>query len=102
MNLAPNIGANATIAVTAHDGAANSQYTWYSHNNAYLEGTNAAGTVFTAGTVDSAVSIGTTTGAAVAVSADTTNACLNVTFTAPSVGTDQWNVTVKVETVESK
>ena len=93
------------ISAVAHDVTSTSlaQWNWMMTNAALGRGsTGVASTAYAAGTVATAVNIGTVTGAAMAASADTTNGCLNLTFTAPSVGTDTWDVTATLRITETQ
>jgi hypothetical protein len=67
-------------------------------------GSTAASTVFDGGTAtvapDATRSSGSVTGIGATASADTTNACLNVTFTPPSGNSAAWHAVARVDTTE--
>ena len=105
LNVPANSGVNLRIELVAHDYTSTSlaMWIWGMRNAALGRGSTGVGsTAFAAGATETAVSIGTTTGAAAATSADTTNGCLNLTFTAPSIGTDTWDATATVFATEAQ
>lgn len=99
----PNVTAyNVSIRLHARDvTTSGTDYDWYLPTGLLTRDASAATTAWAAGT-PVILTRGTTTGAAVSVTADTTNGCLNVSFTPPSASTDQWHAVASVDTVESQ
>ncbi len=98
----PNNAAH-TLAVTInafdHTAVANNE-AWLQWSGLLTRGANAASTTLTMATTPTPITNGTVAGSAIAATADTTNGCLNVSFTPPTSNTDTWNVVARVETVE--
>lgn len=61
---------------------------------------NAGSTVVSMGTKPTPQTSGTVTGSDIAVSADTTNGCLALSFTPPTSNTDAWRMVATVRTVQ--
>lgn len=83
-------------------------YTTPANNEAWLdwsgllaEGINPSATTLAMKSTPTPLTNGTVTGSSVSATADTTNACINLSFTPPSGNTDTWNVVARVETVEA-
>lgn len=77
---------------------------WYGWHRFMTRGANAASTALDSAnaTPPTPLTNGTVTGASIAATADTTNGCLNISFTPPSGNTDTWNVVAKVQSVETQ
>lgn len=82
-----------------HTTIANNE-SWGSWSGLMTRGANASTTAVTMDSTPTPKTNGTVTGSSIAVSADTTNGCLNVSFTPPTSNTDTWNEVMRVETVE--
>lgn len=79
---------------------AGSDYDWMLPQGEMTRDATASTTAISLGT-PTTVSRGTVTGAGVTAAADTTNGCLNLSFTPPSANTtDVWHVVARVDTVE--
>ncbi len=101
VNLPNNAALALTLTVTAfdHTTVANNEI-WPAWTGLITRGANAAATAVTMNTTPTPLTNGTVAGSAIAATADTTNGCLNVSFTPPTANTDTWNVVARVETVE--
>ncbi len=98
----PNNSAFALIVtVTAfdHTTVGNNEI-WPAWTGLMTRGANAASTALTMNTTPTPLTNGTVGGSAIAATADTTNGCLNISFTPPTANTDTWNVVARVESVE--
>jgi hypothetical protein len=98
----PNNSAFSVVITTQafdHTTIANNEV-WNLWGGLLTRGGNAAATAWTASSLPTPLTNGTVTGSTLAASADTTNGCLNITFTPPSGNSDKWNVVAHVETVE--
>lgn len=99
-NIPNNASYGLRIYLHARDKTtAGNDYDWSMSYGTLTRDANAASTAFTAGTVN-IITRGTVTGASVSQTADTTNGCLNSTFTPPSGNTDTWDVVEVVSDVE--
>jgi hypothetical protein len=90
--------ANSSYAGTADVNALDASATtvneaWIGWAFQFAEPSNAASSVINVGTKPTPFSNGTVTGSDIALTADTTNGCPNLSFTPPTGNTDQWNVT---------
>lgn len=101
VNIPNNTGYQLIVDVMAFD------HTTVTKNEAWslwagllTRGANAASTAITMATTPTPLSNGTVTGSAIAATADTTNGCLNLSFTPPTGNTDTWNIVARVRTVE--
>ncbi len=103
----PNINFSATLSasytmrifVQAFDFTAPGNIYTYSQPHALLYKTGAfATTVYVPVGTPTTNSIGTPTGTPIVIAADTANACLSITWTAPNA--DTWHVLARVETLE--
>lgn len=74
--------------------------TWAAWTGLLTRGAGVGTTALTMATTPTPISNGTVTGSAIAATPDTTNGCLNISFTPPTANTDTWNVVARVETVE--
>jgi len=74
-------------------------YDWYVPNVMLVRDGPVGATAFTMGT-PVILTRGTVTGAAVSASPDTTNGCLNLTFTPPTGNTDTWDVSARLDATE--
>ncbi|CAB4128323.1 hypothetical protein UFOVP99_26 [uncultured Caudovirales phage] len=102
-NIPNATGWNGSLAVVARDQTTGGTYHWTFNRLAMSRNANAASTVISASTVDF-VSLGTQTGTpasgSLAISADTTNGGLNLTFTPVSGNTNTWDVYAALSTAE--
>lgn len=73
---------------------------WPAWTGLLTRGASAAATAVTMNATPTPVTNGTLTGQAIAATADTTNGCLNVSYTPPTSNTDKFNGVVRVTTVE--
>lgn len=100
-----NIGANKAYSVRIQLHARDyttpgTDYDWVLPTGMLTRDTT-IGTTMWAGSTPVIATRGTTTGAAVVASADTTNGCLSLTFAPPTANTtDVWHAVAHVETVE--
>jgi hypothetical protein len=85
------------VSVVARDRTTTSNtVTWADWPMTYGSASNAATTVVVAGTKPTPISTGTVTGTDISVIQDTTNACMNLSWTPPSGNTDLWDVAASV------
>lgn len=101
VNIPNNSAFALTVDVLAFD------HTTVTKNSAWIgwqalltRGANAASTAIVAGTTPTPLTNGTLTGQAIAMTADTTNGCVNISYTPPSANTDTFNVVASVRSVE--
>lgn len=87
------------IVALDHTTVANNEE-WSSWGGLMTRGASAATTAVSMSSTPTPVTNGTVTGSSIAASADTTNGCLNLSFTPPTSNTDTWRVVARVETVE--
>lgn len=73
---------------------------WLKWGGLLTRGANAASTAVTMESKPTPITNGTVTGADIAVTADTTNGCLNVSFTPPTSNTDTWVAVARIESTE--
>ena len=76
--------------------------TWQNWGALLTRGANAASTAIVTQSTPTPLTNGTLTGSSIAMTADTTNGCLNISFTPPSSNSDTWNVVAYVQTVETQ
>jgi hypothetical protein len=101
VNLPNNSAYSLLMTVTALDHTTVSKNeVWPLWTGLMTRGANAASTSLGLNTTPVPVVNGVLTGSAIAATADTTNGCLNISFTPPATNTDTWNVVARVETVE--
>lgn len=101
VNIPNNSAFSVVVNVMAFDHTTVSKNeTWTLWSGLLTRGANAASTALTMASTPTPLTNGTVTGSAIAATADTTNGCLNISFTPPTSNTDTWNVVAKVETVE--
>lgn len=62
----------------------------------------ASNAALTMATTPTPISNGTVTGSSISATADTSNQCLNLSFTPPTSNTDTWHVVARVRTVETQ
>lgn len=100
INIPNGAAFNVRISLHARNFTTNgTDYDWMLPTGMLTRDANAASTAWAAGT-PVILSRGTVTGAGVTAAADTTNGCLNLSFTPPTGNTDAWHITARVETVE--
>lgn len=87
------------VVALDHTTPANSM-SWGDWNGLMTQGASASATALAMDTTPTPHTTGTTTGASITASADTTNGGLNISFTPPTGNTDTWHVVAIVETVE--
>lgn len=101
INIPNNSAYTIIVTITAFDHTTvTKSATWPVWSGLLTRGANAAATAVTMNSTPTPLTNGTLTGQAVAVTADTTNGCINVSYTPPTTNTDTFNVVAKVETVE--
>jgi hypothetical protein len=101
INIPNNSAYLVTIDITAFDHTTVSKNAvWPTWTGLMTRGASAATTAVAMNTTPTPLTNGTLTGQAIAVTADTTNGCLNVTYTPPTLNVDLWHVVAHVETVE--
>lgn len=100
-NIPDNTAATITLDIVAldHTAPANNE-AWLTWTGFMTRGTGAGSTAIAMNAAPTAKTNGTVTGSAIAATADTTNGCLNLTFTPPSGNADAWRVVARVATVE--
>jgi hypothetical protein len=92
-----------TIDVIAKDITTSGKYAAWSSLAAILDrgASSSAMTLTTASSTPAAtLSVGTLTGMGLSLTADTTNSCLNITWTPPTSNTDSWQVVARVRSVD--
>ena len=89
------------VDVTAldHTAVANNE-SWLGWNMKLHRPTNAASTTLVTASTPTALTSGTVTGSSVSATADTTNGCLNLSFTPPTGNADTWRAVATVRTVQ--
>ena len=103
VNLPNNSGFAITITVMAFDHTTvTKNETWLNWGGLLTRGANAASTALTMQSTPTPLTNGTVSGSAIAATADTTNGCLNVSFTPPSGNTDTWNAVAYVQSIETQ
>jgi hypothetical protein len=101
VNIPNNTAYSITIDVMAFDHTTvTKNETWTAWTGLLTRGANAAATALTMNATPTPLTNGTVTGSAIAATADTTNGCLNVSFTPPTSNTDTWNAVAKVVSLE--
>ncbi len=101
VNIPNNSAYSLQVTITAFDHTTVTKSAlWPAWTGLLTRGANAAATAVAMNTTPTPLTNGTVTGMAIAATADTTNGCLNVSFTPPTSNTDTWNVVARVETVE--
>jgi hypothetical protein len=91
---------NVRISLHARDlTTAGADYDWFLPTAYMTRDASAATTAISLGT-PVPLSRGAGVTASVSATADTTNGCLNLSFTPPAANTDTWHVVARVETVE--
>jgi hypothetical protein len=101
INIPNNSAYTLSVNITALDHTTvTKNESWGNWTGLMTRGANAASTAVTMATTPTPISNGTITGSTIAATADTTNGCLNLSFTTPTVNTDTWNIVARVETVE--
>jgi hypothetical protein len=101
INLPNNSGFQILVDVMAFDHTTvTKNETWSSWAGLLTRGASAAATAVTMAGTPTPLTNGTVTGSAIAATADTTNGCLNISFTPPTSNTDTWNVVARVRTIE--
>lgn len=89
-------GFNLAIQLMAQDtGGPSNEYSW-TLPVAYFSAFSGAGTAYVNAGTPQIISNGTLIGAGVSLTADTTNGCINLTWTPPTGNTDTWNVTALI------
>lgn len=73
---------------------------WPAWTGVMTRGANAAATAVTMNSTPTPLTNGTLTGQAIAVTADTTNGCVNISYTPPTSNTDKFNVVARIATTE--
>ena len=101
VNLPANTAYQINVRVMAfdHTAPANNE-SWGSWNGLMVRQTLASSTTVSMDSTPTPKSNGSVSGSSISATADTTNACLNLSFTPPTGNTDTWNVVAKVDTVE--
>jgi hypothetical protein len=100
MNIPDNTASSFLIRLHARDATTvGSDYDWFVPNATMTRDTGAASTVVTLGTPVT-LTRGAVTGAVATAVADTTNGCLNVSFTPPTSNTHAWHAVARIEAVE--
>lgn len=105
VNVPNNTAYALTINVNAWDHTTVTKSASWNVIPAFLtRGANAAATALniTSSTPAATFSNGTLTGMALSITADTTQGCLNVSFTPPTGNTDTWNIVASVQTQETQ
>lgn len=74
--------------------------TWLDWGGLMTAGATASTTAVTMQSTPTPLSNGTVTGSTISATADTTNGCLNLSFTTPTSNTDLWHVVANVQTIE--
>jgi hypothetical protein len=101
INIPNNTAASLKVDVMAFDHTTVSKNeTWQNWTMLLTRGASAATTALVAASTPTPLTNGTLTGSAIAATADTTNGCLNISFTPPTSNTDKWNVVARVQSVE--
>lgn len=101
VNIPNNTAAQVSVHIMAYDHTTTTKNeAWGTWDGLLTRGASAAATALTMATTPTPQTNGTVTGSAIAATADTTNGCLNISFTPPTSNTDTWNVVARVETVE--
>lgn len=99
VNVVDGMARNMSLQIIARDVTTpGNSYAWTVPVSLLTRGTGAASTALSLGT-PAILSTGTTAGAAVSATADTTNGGLALSFTAPS-GSDTWRVTAVINDAE--
>lgn len=89
------------VDITAHDISTPADgVVWNNWGGGIIRPTNAASTVVTMASTPTPIAFGGVSGETIAGTADTTNACLNLTFTPPN--NDTWSVAAAINAVESQ
>jgi hypothetical protein len=100
MNLIDNRAHGFSVRLHARDfTTAGTDYDWFLPQAMLSRDAGAASTVLTLGT-PTVLSRGTVTGVAVTASADTTNGCLNLSFTPPTGNAHTWHAVARIEAIE--
>ena len=103
INIPNNSGYSITVTVMAFDHTTvTKNETWLNWGGLLTRGASAAATAVTMQSTPTPLTNGTVTGSSIAATADTTNGCLNISFTPPTSNTDTWNVVGYVQTVETQ
>lgn len=103
VNTVANSGFSLIVTVLAFDHTTPSKNTtWPNWTMLLTEGGAASSEALIAAAAPTPLSNGTLTGAAVASSADTTNGCLNLTFTPPTGNTDTWDIVASIQSLEAQ
>ncbi len=103
MNIPNNTAYALNIEIVAFDHTTVSKFaSWNDVSGLLTRGANAAATALAVISATPLVSYsgGTLTGNSMSLTADTTNGCLNISWTPPTSNTDTWNVVARVKTVE--
>ena len=101
INLPNNSAYSLQVTITAFDHTTvTKSATWPTWTGLLTRGANAAATAVAMNTTPTPLTNGTVAGMAIAATADTTNGCLDISFTPPTSNTDTWNVAARVKTVE--
>lgn len=103
INIPNNTAYGLNIEIVAFDHTTVSKFaSWNNLTGLLTRGANAAATALAIASATPAVTYsgGTLTGNAMSITADTTNGCLNISWTPPTSNTDTWNVVARVRTVE--
>lgn len=101
INIPNNTAYSIRVTITAldHTNVGNNEI-WANWSGLLTRGASAAATSLTMAATPTPISNGTVTGSAIAASADTTNGCLNLSFTPPAGNSDTWRAVAHVNSVE--
>jgi hypothetical protein len=103
INIPNNTAYELKMEIVAFDHTTVTKFaSWNDISGLLTRGANAASTALAVVSATPSVSYsgGTLTGNSMSLTADTTNGCLNISWTPPTSNTDTWNVSARVQTVE--
>jgi hypothetical protein len=103
INIPNNTAVELKMEIVALDHTTPTKFaSWNDISGLMVRGTGAGTTALSvlSATPPISYSGGTLTGNSMSLTADTTNGCLNISWTPPTSNTDTWNVSARVQTVE--
>ena len=103
VNTVANSGYSLIVTILAFDHTTPTKNaTWQNWNMLLTEGVSVASEALVSASAPTPLSNGTLTGASVSAAADTTNGCLNLSFTPPTGNTDTWDIVGSIQSVEAQ